>query len=259
MGVLPFSGYVKKNMGERASLLSVEAGRLGLTLAEAQLDLFWRYYQELQAWNERLNLTTIVEWEAVQIQHFLDSLSAALVLPDTAHSPPYAMVDVGSGGGFPGVPLKILLPHARLTLVESVAKKAAFLRHLAQTLDLADVEVLAVRAEEAGRDPRHREVYDLALARAVAPLRVLAEYTLPLLHLGGLLVAHKGREAAEEVAAAQAACTVLGGEVREVRPVMLPGMEGPRHLVVVEKVRPTPERYPRRPGMPAKRPLANYA
>lgn len=242
-------------MAERCAVLSKEARRLGLKLGDSQLELFWRYYQELRAWNERLNLTTIVEWEDVQIQHFLDSLSAALVLPDAAQSSPYAMVDVGSGGGFPGVPLKILLSHARLTLVESVAKKAAFLRHLVQVLGLEGVEVLAMRAEEAGRDPLHREAYDLALARAVAPLPVLVEYTLPMLHLGGRLIAHKGREAAEEVAAARAACAILGGEVREVRPVILPGMQGPRHLVVVEKVRPTPERYPRRPGMPHKRPL----
>ena len=119
-------------MAERCAVLAKEAGRLGLKLGDCQLELFWRYAQELQAWNERLNLTTIVEWEDVQVQHFLDSLSAALVLPAAAQSPPYAMVDIGSGGGFPGVPLKILLPHARLALVESVAKKAAFLRHLVQ-------------------------------------------------------------------------------------------------------------------------------
>lgn len=232
------------------------AARLGLTLEAWQLDLFSCYYQEVLAWSERLNLTTLLEWETFQIQHLLDSLSAALVLPEQACQAPYAMVDVGAGAGFPGLPLKVLLPHAGLTLIESVGKKAAFLRHLVQVLGLEGVRVWNGRAEEAGRDPGERESYDLALGRAVGPLAVLAEYTLPLLRVGGMVVAHKGREVAAEIGAAQAALGMLGGELREVRAVELPGLEGPRHLVVVAKVRPTPQRYPRRPGLPAKRPLS---
>jgi 16S rRNA (guanine527-N7)-methyltransferase len=237
------------------TLLFQEAGRLGLSLNAAQLDLFQRYYQELLAWNERVNLTTIVEWEAVQVQHLLDSLACALVLPAAARQSPYAIVDVGAGAGFPGLPLRILLPQSRLTLIESVGKKAAFLRHVTALLRLDRVEVLAVRAEEAGRDPAHRQAYDLAVARAVATMATLAEYCLPLVRPGGLLVAQKGREVEEEVSAAGPALQILGGRLREVRPVQLPGLESPRHLVVVEKVQPTPERFPRRPGLPAKRPL----
>jgi len=237
------------------ALLEQGSRCLGLSLGQGQLGLFRRYYQELLAWNERVNLTAIVEWEAVQVQHFLDSLTCALVLPAEATHSPYAIVDVGAGAGFPSLPLKILFPQARLTLVESIQKKAAFLRQVVQRLGLGDVEVLPARAEEAGRCPAHREAYDLAVSRAVAALPTLAEYCLPFVRLGGLFVAPKGREVEEEVKAAGRALEELGGRLREVRPVELPGLEGPRHLVVVEKIRPTPERYPRRPGIPAKRPL----
>lgn len=243
------------NSGMDTTLLAREAAALGIFLDGGRLEQFGRYYQELVAWNERINLTTIIDWPAVQVQHFLDSLTCALALPAAAQAGPYAVVDVGAGAGFPGLPLKILLPHIRLTLIESVAKKAAFIRHVADLLGLADVAVLAQRAEEAGRHPDHREHYDLAVARAVAAMSVLAEYALPLVRLGGLLVAQKGREVEEEVAAARQAFAALGGELREIRAVQLPGLEGPRHLVVVEKARPTPERYPRRPGIPSKRPL----
>ncbi len=237
------------------SLLAQEAGRLGLALNARQLDLFRRYYRELLAWNERVNLTRIVQWEAVQVQHMLDSLTCALVLPPAAWQGGYAVVDVGAGAGFPGLPLRILLPDCRLTLIESVAKKAAFLTHVVGALSLSGVTVLAGRVEEAGRHPDHRERYDLAVGRAVAALPTLVEYGLPLVRIGGLLVAHKGREVAAEVAAAGPALQLLGGRLHEVRPLELPGLEGPRHLVVVEKVAPTPARYPRRPGLPAKRPL----
>jgi 16S rRNA (guanine527-N7)-methyltransferase len=240
---------------QSTELLAREAGRLGLDLAPDLLALFRRYYEELVAWNARVNLTAIVEWDAVQVQHFLDALTCMLALPAAARAAPYAIVDVGAGAGLPGVPLKILLPHTRLTLIESVGKKAAFLRHIVPALGLADVEVLTMRAEEAGRQAAHREAYDLAVARAVAALRVLAEYLLPLVRVGGLAIAMKGRDVEAELAAAKSAIAILGGKVREVRPIRLPGLEGPRHLVVVEKVRRTPKQFPRRPGTPGKRPL----
>ncbi len=243
------------NSGMDTDLLIRETAAMGLPLDGGQLEQFERYYRELVAWNRRVNLTTILDWPAVQVQHFLDSLTCALVLPAAARAAPYAVVDVGAGAGFPGLPLKILLPHIRLTLIESVTKKAAFLEHVVGALSLDGVAVLAQRAEEAGRHPDHRQRYDLAVARAVAAMAVLAEYALPLVRLGGLLVAQKGREVGEELAAAAGAFATLGGELREVRPMHLPGLEGPRHLVIVEKVRPTPERYPRRPGMPEKRPI----
>jgi 16S rRNA (guanine527-N7)-methyltransferase len=237
------------------ALLAQAASSLGLPLSDDHLVQFLRYYQELLVWNERANLTRIVEWDAVQVEHFLDSLSGVLVLSDEAQRAPCRIVDIGAGAGFPGLPLRIVLPHVRLTLIESVGKKATFLQHLVEALGLADVAVLKARAEEAGRDPAHREAYDLAVARAVASLSTLLEYALPLVRPGGFFVAYKGREVGGEVDRAAHALEVLGGRLQEVRPVALPGLEAPRHLVVVEKVMVTPERYPRRPGMPAKRPL----
>lgn len=240
---------------QSTELLSREAGRLGIELSDTQLALFRRYYEELVAWNARVNLTAIVDWDAVQIQHFLDSLTCLLVLPPAARAAPYAVVDVGAGAGFPGVPLKIMLPHAHLTLIESVGKKAAFLRHVVQALGLTDVEVLTMRAEEAGRHTAHRAGHDLAVARAVAALPVLVEYMLPLVQVGGLVVAMKGRAVQEEVATAEKAINALGGQLSAVRPVILPGLDGPRHLVVVEKVRRTAPQFPRQTGIPQKRPL----
>jgi len=236
-------------------LLVREANRLGLELTADQLARFRRYYEELVTWNTRVNLTTILEWEAVQVQHFLDSLTCVRVLPTAVQSSPYTIVDIGAGAGFPGVALKIALPHIRLTLVESVRKKAAFLQHLVQKLGLTEAEVLVLRAEEAGRQPVHREVYDMAVARAVAALPVLAEYMLPLVRIGGLAIAMKGREVEQEIAAAAGALALLGGQLQTTLPVDLPGLKERRHLVILDKVHPTPDKYPRRPGMPAKRPL----
>lgn len=237
------------------TLLEEHLGRLGLRLEPVQRERFCRYYRELLDWNTRVNLTTIVDWEEVQLQHFFDSLTCLPYLPPRAWERPYRIVDIGSGAGFPGLPLKIFLPHAGLTLIESVARKTAFLRHLVEALELEAVQVFTCRAEEAGRDPSHREAYDLALARAVAGLSTLVEYALPLVRPGGLFVAYKGREVEEEVAQAQVALDFLGGRLSAVQPVEWPGLEGPRHLVIVEKVSPTPERFPRRPGLPARRPL----
>ncbi len=230
-----------------------EAGRLGLALNQEHLARLVEYYRALREWNRRLNLTRIIAWEEVQVAHFLDSLTGVLVWP--AGVPPEQVADVGSGAGFPGLPLKVYWPAARLVLVESVGKKAAFLREVAGRLGLEGVTVLAARAEKVGQDSGYRETCDLVVARAVAALPVLLEYALPLTRPGGVFVAYKGREVGEEVAAAVGAMEVLGGRLKEVRPLHLPGMEGPRHLVVVNKVAPSPARYPRRPGVPAKRPL----
>ncbi|MCD6520987.1 MAG: 16S rRNA (guanine(527)-N(7))-methyltransferase RsmG [Anaerolineae bacterium] len=246
-------------------LLQAEAKELGLILSPAHLRLFERYYQELTAWNRRLNLTAITGYEEVQRKHFLDSLSCLLAFPSPEAQVPDTVplqlesralwcLDVGSGAGFPGVPLKIMLPEARMTLVEATGKKVAFLRHLVQVLGLQGVEVLHARVEEVGHQPEHREKYDVVVARAVAHLAVLAEYCLPLLRLGGRMIAPKGEGAAQEVEEAQLAFETLGGALVALKPVRLADL-GERYLVVVDKVAPTPARYPRRVGIPAKRPL----
>lgn len=165
------------------------------------------------------------------------------------------VVDVGAGAGFPGLPLKILFPDMHLALVEATQKKAAFLEHLIQALDLRDVEVYPERAERFGQNPNHRESFDWALARSVAPMRVLVEYLLPLVSVGGRILAQKGQAARQELEEAENAIGILGGEFQEIVPVSYPGLSTERCLVVIQKVTATPDKYPRREGMPAKRPL----
>lgn len=231
-------------------LLAETAATWGLPLTVTQLDQFATYTNELQRWNERINLTAITEPKAISVRHFLDSLYCALFWGEM----PDSLIDIGSGAGFPGVPLKLLRPELRLTLVESVGKKAAFLEHLVGGLGLEGVTVLAQRAEEVGRDPQHRAEYAVVTARAVADLRVLAEYCLPLLRVGGRFLAPKGADVSAEVAAMAQALQILGGELLAIEPVTLPGVE-PRSLVVCMKVAPTPPEYPRAVGLPARRPL----
>lgn len=236
---------------------------LGLELSVAQLELFQRYYVALTARNKEINLTSIIEYEAVQIRHFLDSLTLASPrLRGDSPAKPFdlagaALVDIGAGAGFPGIPLKILYPDLRLTLVESVGKKANFLTEVAVGLKLENVTVLTNRAEEVGQMAEHREKYALATGRAVSALAVLAEYCLPLVRVGGLFIAPKKGNLASEIEAAQKAIAVLGGELRPSPAFSLPTeAEGEeRHLVVVEKVKLSPPEYPRRVGLPAKRPL----
>jgi 16S rRNA (guanine527-N7)-methyltransferase len=225
----------------------------GLELTAEQVQAFERYYQELMAWNERVNLTSVTDREGAQVKHFLDSLSCLQVL-DTL-SPGVRCIDIGAGAGFPGLPLKMVRPNVRMTLLESVGKKVGFLDHIVKVLGLEDVDVVQGRAEELGRHRDYREVFGVALARAVAQMAVLVEYSLPLVRVGGVFVAQKGSAVEEEVEAARGAMTLLGGELAEIRAVDVPGLDAPRHLVVVAKVAPTPGKYPRRPGIPAKRPL----
>lgn len=222
----------------------------GFTLSTMQLEQFARYAAELVRWNAQMNLTAIIDRQDIYVRHFLDSLLLARYWGEQ----PRSLVDLGSGAGFPGLPLKILCPELELLLVDSVGKKTAFLHHLIAHLHLEGVRILTARAETVGHDPREREHYAVVTARAVADLRVLAEYGLPLLHVGGLLLAPKGAMADAEVAAALPALANLGGELLAIHPVELPGVE-PRTLVVIRKVTPTSGRYPRPVGIPSRRPL----
>ena len=231
-------------------LLADTAAAWGLPLDPNQLRQFARYTDELLAWNAHTNLTAITDRQAIYVRHFLDSLALARFWGP----PPATLVDIGTGAGFPGVPLKILHPPLAVTLIESVGKKAAFLKHLIAILGLEQVRVVTGRAETFGHDPGERERYDLATARAVADLRVLAEYALPLLRVGGRLLAPKGAGAEREIEGARRAVALLGGTIEQVVPIELPGVE-PRSLVVARKVAPTDPRYPRAVGIPARRPL----
>ena len=235
--------------------LVVGAQELHITLTDRHLDSFETCYREMVDWNQRFNLTAITDWEGVLVRHFLDSLSCLKALPRKSLATGARVIDVGTGAGFPGLPLKLVCPEMRLTLLEATGKKVTFLEHLVRVLGLKGVEVIHGRAEELGRDPAHRERYDWALARAVAEMPTLVEYLLPLVRVGGAMLAQKGEGAAAEVHAAEAAIVTLGGRVRQLVPVELRGLAETRHLVVVSKVAATPEKYPRRPGVPQKRPL----
>ena len=231
------------------------AQSLGISLGESQVALFRAYYRELVDWNQRFNLTAVTDYEGVQVRHFLDSLSCLLALPERHLKPGTRVIDVGSGAGFPGVPLKIACPGIRLTLLEATRKKTSFLEHLVRILGLKGVEVIHGRAEQVGRQADHHERYDWALARAVADMPTLAEYLLPLARVGGKALAQKGEGGPAEVQAAEEAIRILGGRVQRLVPIHLHGLAETRYLVVMEKVAATPEQYPRRPGIPAKRPL----
>jgi 16S rRNA (guanine527-N7)-methyltransferase len=234
------------------SLKQATRGMLGFHLTQNQLAYLKVYEDELLEWNQRFNLTAVREREGIRIKHFLDSMTCLLVMRDAL---PSRMIDVGTGAGFPGIPLKILLPKCTLTLVESVAKKADFCRHIVKTLKLEGVEVVGRRAEEIGQDLHYRQQYDWAIARAVARLPVLMEYLLPLVRIGGRVLAQKGEDAAVEAHNADHAIRILGGRLRQLVPVSLPGVVDERNLVVVDKIAATPDRYPRRVGVPSKNPI----
>ncbi|MGF1504831.1 MAG: 16S rRNA (guanine(527)-N(7))-methyltransferase RsmG [Anaerolineae bacterium] len=229
----------------------IERLRTDCDLSDEQVAAIRRYSDLLRAWNAHTNLTAITEPDAIAIRHFYDSLTCLRALPEGAAR----LIDVGTGAGVPGLPLRIARPALALTLVDSVNKKVAFVRHVAEELGLAGVTALHARAEALGQQPDHREAYDAVLARSVAHLPVLAEYLLPLCRVGGLCIAMKGESAAREVDEAADALALLGGEAAPPQAVNLPGEVDPHYLVVIEKIAPTPPDYPRRPGRPRKRPL----
>ncbi len=203
-------------------------------------------------WNARFNLTSITDYDAVQAVHFLDSLSVILSGIDFKDK---RIIDIGSGAGFPGLPLKIAFPSISLTLLEATGKKAIFLSHLAGSLGLEDVGVLNSRAEDTALRARYREQYDLTISRAVASLDTLCELCLPFCRIGGVFISMKKGDIAAEVGSAQTAIETLGGRLRSIKPVELSLLTDARKLVIIDKVASTPPEFPRRNGLPAKKPL----
>lgn len=234
-------------------LVQISQRLFNLALTDAQLTKFEKYAGALIDWNQRVNLTAIVEPDAVEIRHFADSLSCLLVMRPLA--PGAKVIDVGTGAGFPGLPLKIACPSIDLTLVEATGKKVHFLQHVVEHLGLEGVTLVNGRAEALGQMPEHRERYDWVLARAVANMPTLAEYLLPLCKVGGRCLAQKGETAHQESAGAQQAIDLLGGHLTQLAPVELPTVAETHYLVEMEKVAATPPHYPRRAGIPSKRPL----
>ena len=229
--------------------------RLGLNLRPHQLEQFHTYYQELIEWNRRINLTSITDFKEVQIRHFLDSLTVILAVMQPIMNKNLSLIDVGSGAGFPGLPLKIAFPDIKLLLLEATAKKTAFLKHITQKLNLDNVEVLAGRAEVIAHRAQYRQQFDIVLSRAVASLPILAELTLPFCAVKGRTIIQKKGDIEDELNHATRAIETLGGSQPEMKKIELPELADDRYLITIDKVSPTPSKYPRRPGMPAKRPL----
>jgi len=225
---------------------------VSITLTPKQLSNLATYEHTLVEWNTRVNLTAVDEPEKIRTKHFLDSLTCYRAMQDT---PMERVIDIGTGAGFPGLPLKIIFPRMRLTLVDSVRKKTDFCQYIVDELGLTDVEIIQDRAENIGQNAAHREQYDWAIARAVAIMPVLMEFLLPLAAIGGKVLAMKGENAPAETQNAEYAIKVLGGHLQKLLPISLPGVADQRYLVVIDKVAATPHKYPRRVGAPAKKPL----
>jgi len=234
-------------------LLENGARELGITLDTEQLERFETYYRELVEWNRKMNLTRIIGYEEVQMKHFLDSLTVTAAMKQTEDA--LRVIDVGTGAGLPGLPLKIALTGLHLTLLESTAKKTRFLNHLVEKLGLTDVEIVTGRAEDIARDDEYREKFDVVLSRAVASLPSLVELTMPFCAVGGRFIAQKKGAMDEELCISMKAIDVMGGRLDGTKQVSLPAAGDDRVLIVIDKVRLTPPEYPRRAGVPARKPI----
>lgn len=224
-------------------LLQQGLGELAIPMEESQMTQFAKYSALLKAWNQKMNLTAIVDDDGIAVKHFLDSVLplAHITLPTGAK-----IADVGTGAGFPGVPLKIVRPDLSVTLIDSLQKRIRFLETVCHDLALQDVCCVHGRAEELGRDAGYREQFDVLVSRAVANLKVLCEYCLPFVRVGGMFVALKAQEVEDELSAAKAMIGTLGGRIESVIEATLPQSDMVRKLVVISKVAPTPPQFPRR-------------
>ena len=230
---------------------------MGIALSEAQCEKLLDFGALLLAENERQNLTAVREPREVVSRHFLDSL-APLAFPEFSNRlsvPGARLIDVGTGAGFPGIPLAIALPELSCTLLDSLQKRIAFLEDAVNKLNLPNVTLLSGRAEDLAKDAQYRETFDLATSRAVADLSVLLEYDLPFVRVGGAFLAYKGPDIAGELEGAANALQILGGTASAPTSFAVPGLDGERTLLLIEKTALSPEKYPRRAGIPTKRPL----
>ena len=225
---------------------------LGIQLSVEQALKFQRLTELLLTWNQRVNLTAITDPAEIEIKHYLDSLTLNLVISQFEGA---RLIDVGSGAGFPGLPLAIAFPRLQLTLLDATAKKIRFISQVCQSLGLGNARALHARAEDAGRVRIQREAYDIVVARALGPMPVLLEYCLPLCKPGGQVIAMKGASAFDETNAASRAIDRLGGELFTIEALRLPTLDNARYLVVIDKIQPTPKRFPRRAGTPKRQPI----
>ena len=240
-------------MEDKAGLVEIlkeGSQEYGIELSDVQADKFINYAELLKDWNTRINLTAIEEDKDIIIKHFIDSLTIAPYLIKGGLS----IIDVGTGAGFPGIPLKIVIDNLKVTLLDSLDKRIKFLNEVINTTQLKDINAVHGRAEDFGANPEYREKFDISTARAVAALPVLLEYCLPFVKIGGTFIAMKGNNI-EELKDSKKALSILGGEIEEVKEISLPFGEMRRNIITVRKLRQTPTKYPRKAGKPSKEPL----
>lgn len=231
-----------------------ELSKHNFKITKEQEEQFKIYFKELIETNKVVNLTRITEENDVYLKHFFDSVTPLFTFGEVFKDGS-SLCDVGAGAGFPSIPLKILMPSLKVTIVDSLAKRLKFLESLIKKLNLSDVELVHGRAEDVGQNPKYREKFDLVTARAVANMTVLSEYCLPLVKKGGYFVALKGPKAADELTDSQKALSVLGGKLIKDEELTLPDSDEERTLVLVEKVKNTPKKYPRQAGTPRRKPI----
>ncbi len=231
--------------------------KLNIELSDDQISLFMKYHDMLTETNKVMNLTAITDFNESCIKHYADSLSL-IKATDLSEKGDIRILDIGTGAGFPGIPLKIAYPHIHITLLDSLSKRIRFLNDVIKELELNDsgsISTIDMRAEDYVKEPDIRESYDLVVSRAVAGLSILAEYALPYVKIGGSFISYKGDNAAEEISSAENALKILGGEITDVKSFTLPDSDITRTLINIKKTCPTPDKYPRKAGLPNKKPL----
>ena len=231
-------------------LIKNKIEKSGYKLNEKQQKQFYEYMQMLLEWNKKINLTAITEPEEIIVKHFVDSVSILKYIKEND-----CVVDIGTGAGFPGIPLKIISKDSQVTLVDSLNKRINFLNEVIQKLELNDIQAIHSRAEEFGKNKKYRETYDIAVSRAVARLNVLVEYLLPTVKVGGKCICMKGPNTQEEIEEAKVAIKLLGGKIKKIEEITLSETDIRRTIIIIEKVKETPNKYPRKAGTPAKAPI----
>lgn len=235
---------------EFAKKMKEISNEIGILLEEKQINQFYTYMELLLEWNEKINLTAITKPEEIILKHFIDSMTIAKYIDKNV-----TLIDVGTGAGFPGIPLKIIREDVEITLLDSLNKRINFLNEVIKQLGLTKIQTIHARVEELGKNKKYREKFDYATSRAVANLSTLAEYLMPLVKLKGACISMKGSNVEEEIQASKKSILVLGGEIEKIEKFQLPKSDIDRNIIVIHKIKPTPQKYPRKPGTPAKDPI----
>ena len=238
------------NIEEFKKIMIFYGEKIDIKFTEEQLNQFYEYMNLLLEWNEKINLTAITDPSEVILKHFIDSLTINKYIKENS-----TLADVGTGAGFPGIPLKILRPDLKITLVDSLNKRINFLNEVINKLNLVNIETVHSRIEDFGKDKKYRESFDFVTARAVANLAVLSEYLLPIAKVGGQCVCMKGSSVEEELSNGKNAIKVLGGNIKNIDEFVLPDSDMSRNVIIIDKIKNTPNKYPRKAGIPVKEPL----